>query len=188
MHGPHKPHLIAGGSLCQLLEFGCFLGGIGFAPAAVVIGIILGAIDIGVELIGSIKVKLPQSVGMAPRIAIEALHHASVGALGPVGDLHLCELALSSIHELEQGLDSVECTFGVVAGNDDLFGSDTQIIAFSLIGNERRHTLHGFIATATDSHLGLSAGRESLYERCHGVRIGLIATRELDALRSSHYR
>ena len=71
----------------ELLELLCLLLWIRLSPVRrAVVRIVLRTVDIHVHLVAAVEVELAQTCGVAPRLAIEAFHHSSVGDIGIICD------------------------------------------------------------------------------------------------------
>ena len=154
MDGPVEDDVVLLGALYQLLQLLGFLFGIGLAPVGrAVVGVVLGTVNVDVHLVASVEVQLAEACLVAPGLAVETFHHAAVGNVGIVRDLHHRELAQGE--ELCQGLHAVVGTAFVVGGDDDVVLVYLQVIAFGLLGNVAVEFLDTLVAPDADADLEL---------------------------------
>ena len=192
MDGPYELHLVLVGGVYQFLQFGGLVGRIGFAPACTVVGVILRTEHIGIHLVLAIEIKLAQTVLVAPGVAVETLDDTAVRYAGIVGNLAFHNLRLA--HNLCQGLHAIEDTAIVAAGNDDLFGTDLQVVAFGLCRDEFLELLYGLVVCLTDDDggglwelLGINLFAGAYYvhlgrKELHGIGIGLACAYKIELL------
>lgn len=171
VYRPHKRHVVLLGGLGQATDNGCLVGGIVLAPLGAVVGVVLGAVNIDVHLVLAVELKLALAVGVAPRIAVESLDHATLCAGGIVADLHRHHVGLGQY--LQQGLHAVVGAGVVGASHDDAVGVHLEVIALSRFGNVGLHGAHGLFALLAHHQADAVVGQgELLLQQGHGVGVG----------------
>ena len=139
-----------------------------------VVGVILGTIHVDVHLLLAIEVKLTQTVLMAPGVAVETLYHAPAFHAGPVLHLHLHHLLLCGY--LQVSLHAVVGAALVPSGDDYLRGSDLEVVAFGLFGDELPVLGHGLVASLSEGQAYGSLAlphAEVFLQQGHGILVCL---------------
>ena len=130
MYGPHKLYLMAvrlSYEFCQLL---CLFLWIGVTPMGSVIGVILGPVDIDVQFVLSVELKLAYAISVAPRVAIEALYDSTASHTGPVLYTATHDLLLTT--DFQERLHSIISACSISPRYDHALGFHTQVISFGL--------------------------------------------------------
>ncbi len=156
VHGPHEFHLVGRRVLHELGHFGRLVGGIGVKPLAVVVGVILRAVDIHIETVTTVEIKLAQAVGVAPGVAVEALDHSAHSYHGSHGGVD-CRSRI-----FQKLLHAVEGSSLVATRYHHFFRAYAQVEAFGSSRYLRGIFLHGLIAGLADYQL-----HGSLRINCH---------------------
>ena len=106
--------------LCQLRELGDLLGGVKIAPLRVVLGIVLGRVDVGVLLEEATPAHELHAVLGAPRVAVVALDEAARLDVRPVVHRESGKrTALDLLEHLVQRAQAIEGGIGVTTNDDD---------------------------------------------------------------------
>ena len=124
--------LALGGIPClgQGLDF-ClqFLVRIALIPSGVVLGIVLGSVEIGIELEITCPAHQLGTILRAPGIAVIALDKATGGDIRPVLDGQVAHHPAGGlVEDLLQGGEAIESCVGVLAQNADLIPCNDQQI------------------------------------------------------------
>ena len=115
------------GRFGQAANNGCLVVGIVLAPFCTVVRVVLGSVNINVQFVLAIKVKLALAVGVAPWVAIKAFNHATLRTGGVVLNFDRHHLGLCQY--LQQRLHTVVCASVVGAGHHNAVGGHFQVVA-----------------------------------------------------------
>ena len=148
--GPDEVDVVFARGRGQFADLGGLFGRVGFAPPVgePVERVVLGAVDVGVELEPAVEPDLGEARGMFPRGAVEPLDGAAPIDVGPVGDVQCGQAPAGAADHLGEGLLGVERP-GAIGGRDaDALAGDRQGIGTGLarhagLGEDRRGRIPG---------------------------------------------
>ena len=168
--GPHELNLVCLGGVhiaCDLCGKVC---GILLAPFALVVCVILRAVDVDVHLLASEHLEESHTVLLAVGVAVVALYKTALWYIGVVGHGGAHHVGLRC--HLQECLHSVECTAAVIAGNYYLAFLHCKVITLGLLRDEVLICGNGLVATLSHDDLDLSAiGVEAFLEQVYGIGI-----------------
>ena len=119
------------------------------------VGVVLGAVNVDVHLVGTVEGKLTLAVGLAPGVAVEAFHYAALKHVGIVRDTDTHYLGLGG--NLQKCLYAVVGSDVVTSGNHYAFGAYGEVVTLSLCRNFCFVGRYGFVAALADGDADAAA-------------------------------
>ena len=180
--------LALGGIPClgQGLDF-ClqFLVRIALIPSGVVLGIVLGSVEIGIELEITCPAHQLGTILRAPGIAVIALDKATGGDIRPVLDGQVAHHPAGGlVEDLLQGGEAIEGCISVLAQNADLISCNDQQIGVDLCKERRIHIAENGIVTSFAVDLHDELGVFGSVHPAHGeAAMGKRLLRTVDGIR-----
>ena len=146
-----------------------FLVRIALIPSGVVLGIVLGSVETGIELEITCPAHQLGTILRAPGIAVIALDKATGGDIRPVLDGQVAHHPAGGlVEDLLQGGEAIEGCIGVLTQNADLTSCNDQQIGVDLCKERRIHIAENGIVTSFAVDLHDELGVFSSVHPAHG--------------------